>query len=210
MNKIRYDKIRNPEIYSRIAQYELAFRMQSAAPDLTNISGESKATLESYDIGRETPRPTAGMQTGDTYHRFSTNCLLARRLVERGVRFVNIGHASWDQHSSLSRELPWNCKMADQPIAALLKDLKQRGMLDETLVVWGSEFGRTPLGQGPDGRDHHPNTFSMWMAGGGAKGGTVYGKTDEIGWAPVENSVHVNDFQATLLYLFGLDHKRSP
>lgn len=208
MNQMRHSEIRDPEINSRIAQYELAFRMQSAAPELTDLSGETKETLEAYGVGRETPRPTAGMQAGDTYHRFSTNCLLARRLVERGVRFVNIVHASWDQHGSLSRELPWNCKMADQPIAALLKDLKQRGLLEETLVVWGSEFGRTPLGQGNDGRDHHPNTFSMWMAGGGAKGGTVYGVTDEIGWAPVENPVHVNDFQATLLHLFGLDHKR--
>lgn len=124
------------------------------------------------------------MQAGDTYHRFSTNCLLAPRLVERGVRFVNIVHASWDQHGNLKHDLAWNCRMADQPVAALLRDLKQRGMLDETLVVWASEFGRTPLGQGNDGRDHYPNAFSMWMGGGGAKGGTVYGQTDEIDWLP--------------------------
>lgn len=208
LNALRHRVVRDPEITSRIAQYELAFRMQSAAPELTNLSSETRQTLDAYGVGRVSPRPTAGMQTGDTYHRFSTNCLLARRLVERGVRFVNIVHASWDQHGQLKHDLAWNCEMADQPIAALLKDLKQRGLLDETLVVWASEFGRTPLGQGNDGRDHHPFAFSVWMAGGGIKGGTVHGKTDELGWAPVEKPVHVNDFQATLLHLFGLDHER--
>lgn len=208
LNQMRHEQIGDPKIASRIAQYELAFRMQSAAPELTDLSGETKATLDAYGIGRPTPRPTAEMQAGGTYHRFSTNCLLARRLVERGVRFVNIVHASWDQHSNLKHDLDWNCRMADQPIAALLRDLKQRGLLNDTLVVWGSEFGRTPLGQGSDGRDHHPNAFSIWMAGGGAKGGTVYGETDEIGWAPVKDGVHVHDFQATLLHLFGLDHER--
>ena len=208
LNGFRLEGNPDPEIASRIAQYELAFRMQSAAPELTELSEETQTTLDAYGIGRSSPRPTAEMQNGDTYHRFSTNCLLARRLVERGVRFVNIVHASWDQHGNLKHDLAWNCGMADQPIAALLRDLKQRGMLDDTLVVWGSEFGRTPLGQGNDGRDHHPHAFSMWMAGGGAKGGTVHGTTDEIGWAPVENAVHVNDFQATLLHLFGLDHER--
>lgn len=208
LNGFRLETNPDPEIASRIAQYELAFRMQSAAPELTDLSGETQQTLDAYGVGRRTPRPTAEMQSGDTYHRFSTNCLLARRMVERGVRFVNIVHASWDQHGNLKHDLDWNCRMADQPIAALLQDLKQRGLLDETLVVWGSEFGRTPLGQGSDGRDHHPFAFSMWMAGGGAKGGTVHGVTDEIGWAPVEDPVHVNDFQATLLHLFGLDHER--
>ncbi|MEM7313703.1 MAG: DUF1501 domain-containing protein [Planctomycetota bacterium] len=208
LNQMRFESNADPEIASRIAQYELAFRMQSAAPELTDLSNESQQTLDAYGVGRPTPRPTAEMQGGDTYHRYSTNCLLARRLVERGVRFVNIVHASWDQHGNLKHDLKWNCRMADQPIAALLADLKQRGLLDETLVVWASEFGRTPLGQGNDGRDHHPFAFSMWMAGGGVKGGTVYGSTDEIGWAPVENPVHVNDFQATLLHLFGLNHER--
>jgi hypothetical protein len=208
LNGFRLETNADPEIASRIAQYELAFRMQSAAPELTDLSGETQATLDAYGVGRPSPRPTAEMQSGDTYHRFSANCLLARRLVERGVRFVNIIHASWDQHGNLKHDLAWNCRMADQPIAALLKDLKTRGMLDDTLVVWGSEFGRTPLGQGNDGRDHHPHAFSMWMAGGGAKGGTVHGVTDEIGWAPVQDAVHVNDFQATLLHLFGLDHER--
>jgi hypothetical protein len=208
LNQFRHEEVGDPEIASRIAQFELAFRMQAAAPELTDLSGETQATLDAYGVGRATPRPTAEMQIGGTYHRFSTNCLLARRLVERGVRFVNIVHASWDQHSALKHDLDWNCRMADQPIAALLLDLKQRGLLDDTLVVWGSEFGRTPLGQGNDGRDHHPHAFSMWMAGGGVKGGMVHGETDEIGWAPVKDAVHVNDFQATLLHLFGLDHER--
>ena len=208
LNEIRYQQVQDPEIASRIEQYELAFRMQSAAPELTDLSGESRRTLEAYGVGRASPRPTASMQGGDTYHRFSTNCLLARRLVERGVRFVNIVHASWDQHGDLKHDLAWNCQMADQPVAALLRDLKSRGMLEETLVVWASEFGRTPLGQGDDGRDHHPFAFSIWMAGGGVQGGLVHGQTDEIGWAPVRDAVHINDFQATLLHLFGLDHER--
>jgi uncharacterized protein (DUF1501 family) len=208
LNQWRHEEVGDREIASRIAQFELAFRMQSAAPELTDLSGETRSTLDAYGIGRRTPRPTADMQAGGTYHRFSANCLLARRLVERGVRFVSIVHASWDQHANLKRDLEWNSRMADQPIAALLRDLKQRGMLDDTLVVWGSEFGRTPLGQGNDGRDHHPHAFSMWMSGGGSKGGIVHGETDDTGWKPVQNGVHVNDFQATLLHLFGLDHKR--
>lgn len=208
LNAQRYAAIRDPEIASRIAQYELAFRMQASAPELTDLSGETAATLEEYGVHRETPRPTAEMQSGDTYARFATNCLLARRMVERGVRFVSLIHASWDQHSALKHDLAWNCAAVDQPIAALLRDLKRRGLLDETLVVWGTEFGRTPLGQGSDGRDHHPFAFSMWMAGGGTRPGYVHGETDEIGWAPTRDAVHVNDFQATLLHLFGLDHKR--
>lgn len=208
LNRMRYATQGDDEITSRIAQYELAFRMQAAAPELTDLSSESQATLDAYGVGRPTPRPTAEMQSGDTYHRFSANCLLARRLVERGVRFVNIVHASWDQHGNLAHDLAWNCRMADQPVAALLRDLKSRGMLDETLVVWASEFGRTPLGQGNDGRDHHPFAFSMWMAGGGVQGGVVHGVTDDIGWAPAADPVHINDFQATLLHLFGLDHER--
>ena len=208
LNEIRYQQVQDPEIASRIEQYELAFRMQSAAPELTDLSGETRRTLETYGVERSSPRPTASMQGGDTYHRFSTNCLLARRLVERGVRFVNIVHASWDQHGDLKHDLAWNCRMADQPIAALIRDLKSRGMLEETLVVWASEFGRTPLGQGEDGRDHHPFAFSIWMAGGGVQGGMVHGQTDEIGWAPVRDAVHINDFQATLLHLFGLDHEQ--
>jgi uncharacterized protein (DUF1501 family) len=140
--------------------------------------------------------------------------LLARRLIERGVRFVNLYHASWDHHSNLDVELRQNCLMADQPVAAMLKDLKQRGLLDSTLVVWLSEFGRTPLGEnrkgtsGVTGRDHHPFAFTIWMAGGGVKGGQMLGKTDEIGWNIAEDPVHINDLHATILHLFGLDHKR--
>lgn len=203
----------DPEIASRIASYELAFRMQSAAPELIDLSSESKQTLDMYGIDRPTPKE--GGRTGgggETYASFARNCLLARRMVERGVRFVNLVHASWDHHMDLNNELPWCAGMADQPIAALIKDLKQRGLLDETLVVWGSEFGRTPLGENRPGRepgtgrDHHPHAFSMFLAGGGIKGGMTYGETDEIGWNIAKDPVHVNDLQATLLHLFGLDH----
>src|SRR6185369_10432773 len=148
------------------------------------------------------------------FKQFAINCLLARRLVERGVRFVNVFHASWDHHSNLDPELTFNSGMADQPIAALIKDLKQRGMLDETLVVWGSEFGRTPLGEnragreGVTGRDHHPFAFTLWMAGGGVKPGQVIGETDDIGWNVVKDPIHVNDLHATILHLFGLDHTK--
>jgi uncharacterized protein (DUF1501 family) len=148
------------------------------------------------------------------FRTFSKNCLLARRLVERGVRFVNIFHASWDHHSRLDDELPVNAAMADQPIAALIRDLKQRGMLDSTLVLWLSEFGRTPLGENRGGstvvtgRDHHPFSFTLWMAGGGVKGGTLIGETDELGWGVVRDPVHVHDLHATLMHLFGFDHER--
>ena len=159
------------------------------------------------------------LSTLDEFHKgvfstFSRNCLLARRLVERGVRFVNIYHASWDHHSDLDKGLSFNCMMADQPVAALIKDLEQRGMLDETLIIWGAEFGRTPLGENrvgrkPNtGRDHHPYAFSMFMAGGGIKGGQVIGKTDDLGWKVVEDPIHINDLHATILHLFGLDHVR--
>ena len=187
--------------------------MQKAAPALIDFSSETQATLDAYGIDRNDPKIKAERSGGPTQYRsFATNCLLARRLVERGVRFVNIYHASWDHHSNLDVELSFNAGMADQPIASLLKDLKQRGLLDETLVIWCSEFGRTPLGENHaerpavTGRDHHPYSFSIWMAGGGVKGGQVIGKTDEIGWGIVEDPVHVNDFHATLLQLFGIDH----
>ncbi len=212
-NRARFEQVHDPEIASRIANYELAFRMQSSAPELIDFSGETRQTLDMYGVDREEPKVKASRSGGPgQFCSFATNCLLARRMVERGVRFVNIIHASWDHHSNLDAELPFNAEMADQPIAALIKDLKQRGILDETLVVWGSEFGRTPLGENRGGsemvtgRDHHPFAFSIFMAGGGIKGGQVYGETDEIGWSPVKNPVHVNDFQATLLRLFGLDH----
>ena len=216
LNKSRYEKIHDPEIASRIASYELAGRMQTAAPELSDLSGESKSTLESYGLNRSEPSGIGGRgKSGETYKDFARNCLLARRMVERGVRFINIIHASWDHHSRLDNELAYNAGAVDQPIAALIKDLKQRGLLDQTMVVWGSEFGRTPLGENRggntknvSGRDHHPFCYSMLMAGGGLKGGQVYGKTDEIGWSIEENPVHANDFHATLLHLFGIHHEK--
>ena len=189
--------------------------MQSAAPELLDLSGESKETLAAYGVDRPDPQNNnfrgggAGVQKA-----FALNCLLARRMVERGVRFVNIYHASWDHHSNLDSELAYNCSVADQPVAALLKDLKQRGLLDSTVVVWGSEFGRTPLAENRPGRelntgrDHHPFAYSLWLAGGGVKGGQVIGETDELGWHIARDPIHVHDLQATLLHLFGLDHER--
>ena len=213
MNRSRYQAIHDPEIASRIASYELAFRMQTAAPELIDLSGETKQTLQMYGVNRSEPKDIGGRgKQGNTYQSFARNCLLARRLVERGVRFINLVYASWDHHNKLDQQLPYNSGVVDQPIAGLIKDLKQRGMLDETLVGWGSEFGRTPLGENrsdgkpASGRDHHPYAFSMFMAGGGVKGGQVYGASDEVGWGVARDSVHVNDMQATLLHLFGLDH----
>jgi len=212
LNRERIDQLGDPEIASRIAAYELAFRMQSAAPELLDFSNERKETLEQYGVGREDGGSSDRGGGKGVYNAFATNCLLARRLVERGVRFVNILHASWDHHSNLDKELAFNSGMADQPIAALLKDLKRRGLLDSTLVLWLSEFGRTPLGENRPGfasvtgRDHHPFAFSIWAAGGGVKGGQVIGKTDDIGWNIVEDPVHINDLHATILHLFGFDH----
>jgi hypothetical protein len=216
LNGIRQEQSGDPEIDSRISAYELAFRMQSAAPELLDMSGESKKTLEEYGLDR--PEPAGGgIGRGagkGVFHSFAMNCLLARRMVERGVRFVNIFHASWDHHSNLEPELRFNCQMADQPIAALLKDLKCRGLLDSTMVLWLSEFGRTPLGENRagtstvTGRDHHPFAFTLWLAGGGVKGGQIIGKTDEIGWNIVEDPIHVNDLHATILHLFGLEHTK--
>jgi hypothetical protein len=213
LNRQRFEQMRDPEINSRIAAYELAFRMQAAGPELIDFASETQQTLYAYGVDRKDP-PIKSARSGGPgqYRSFATNCLLARRLIERGVRFVNVYHASWDHHSNLNAELPFNCGMVDQPIAALLNDLKQRGLLDETLVIWCSEFGRTPLGEnranrpGVTGRDHHPFAFTLWMAGGGVKGGQVIGKTDDIGWNVVEDPIHVNDFHATILHLFGLDH----
>jgi hypothetical protein len=213
LNQERHERLGDPEINSRIAAYELAFRMQSAAPELIDLSGETKATREMYGLDRDEPVLKASRGGGrGQFQAFAANCLLARRLVERGVRFVNLYHASWDHHSNLDAELGHNCLMADQPIAALLKDLKRRGLLDTTLVMWISEFGRTPLGENRvgykkvTGRDHHPFAFSIWLAGGGVQGGQVIGKTDDIGWNIVEDPIHINDFHATVLHLFGLNH----
>jgi hypothetical protein len=196
LNTIRSGAIGDPEIATRINSFEMAFRMQGVAPELMNIEKESKQTLEMY-----------GAEPGKA--SFANNCLLARRLVEKGVRFVQLYHEAWDQHSNLVRDLQKNCLATDRASAALVKDLKQRGLLDETLVVWGGEFGRTPMVQGgSDGRDHHPNAFTMWMAGGGIKAGARLGETDELGFNVVKERVHVHDLHATMLRLLGFDHKR--
>jgi hypothetical protein len=191
------------EIASRIASYELAYRMQMSAPELTDFSKESPATLDAYGVNKDETR------------QFGTNCLLARRMVERGVRFVLMMHASWDQHTYLNKSLKKNCDATDGPTAALIRDLKQRGLLDSTLIVWGGEFGRTPMVEirntsDPEnaGRDHHPNAYTMWLAGGGIKGGQVIGKTDDLGFNVVEDKVHVHDLQATILHNLGFDHTR--
>jgi uncharacterized protein (DUF1501 family) len=191
------------EIASRIASYELAFRMQMAGPELLDFSKESAATLEMYGVNNETTRA------------FATNCLMARRMVERGVRYVMLMHASWDQHTNLNKGLKKNCDATDQPTAALIRDLKERGLLDSTLVVWGGEFGRTPMVEirntsDPDnaGRDHHPNAYTMWLAGGGIKGGQTIGRTDDLAFNITEDKVHIHDLQATMLHCLGFDHTR--
>jgi len=186
----------DPEIATRINSFEMAFRMQDVAPEIMDISKEPKETLEMY--GAE---PGKGS--------FANNCLLARRLVERGVRFVQLYHEAWDQHSNLTKDLKKNCENTDRAAAALIKDLKRSGMLEDTLVIWGGEFGRTPMVQGgSDGRDHHPNAFTMWMAGGGVKRGFVMGETDDLGFNVVKDKVHVHDLHATILHLLGFDHTR--
>jgi hypothetical protein len=211
LNRVRLELTGNPEVASRIKAYELAFRMQQTAPELLDLSGETKATLDAYGVDREdkSTGTTAGFSGS-----FARNCLLARRMIERGVRFVTLFLSTWDHHSNLDSGLERYTQIADQPVTALLKDLKQRGLLDETLVVWGGEFGRTPLGENRvnfktvTGRDHHPYSFSMWLAGGGVQGGQVIGETDEIGWGVAKDPVHVHDLHATILHLFGLDHER--
>jgi hypothetical protein len=197
LNQSRLDVTGDPEIATRISSFEMAYRMQASAPELMDLSRETKRTLEMY-----------GAEPGKA--SFANNCLLARRLLERGVRFVQLFHESWDQHGNLKNDLKKNCKDTDKACAALVRDLKQRGLLDETLVLWGGEFGRTPMvqGGGTDGRDHHPNGFTMWMAGGGIKPGLTLGQTDELGFNAVEDRVHVHDLHATLLHLLGFDHTR--
>lgn len=196
LNRRRLEKTGDPEIATRISSYEMAFKMQSSAPDLMDISKEPKHILDMY--GAEPGKPS-----------FANCLLLARRMAERGVRFTQIFHEAWDQHGSLVKDITQNCKDTDQACAALVKDLKQRGMLDDTLVVWGGEFGRTPMVQGgSDGRDHHPNAFTMWMAGGGIKPGLVMGETDELGFNVTKDKVHVHDLHATLLHLLGFDHTK--
>jgi len=195
LNGLLAEKVYDPEIATRIAQYEMAFKMQTAVPDLVDMSSETPESLAMYGV----------KQPGDG--SFASNCLLARRLLERGVRFVQLYHRGWDHHGNLEKDFTTSAKDCDQASAALVKDLKQRGLLDDTLVVWGGEFGRTPMAQG-SGRDHHINAFSVWLAGGGIKGGTTYGATDELGYHAVEDIVHVRDLHATMLHLFGIDHER--
>lgn len=197
LNQMRLAVKGDPEIATRINSYEVAYRMQSSAPELIDLSQESQATLDMY--GAVPGKPS-----------FANNCLLARRLIERGVRFVELFHESWDQHGNLVAALKTNCADTDRASAALVKDLKQRGLLDETLVIWGGEFGRTPMvqGDGNDGRDHHPNAFTMWLAGGGTKPGMTLGASDDLGFNVTEDQVHVRDLHATILKLLGFDHNR--
>ena len=209
LNQIRHEALGNAEIASRMRAYELAFQMQRTAPELLDLSGETKRTLDEYGVEREDSSDKEGFMGA-----YARNCLLARRMVERGVRFVTLFLSTWDHHSSLDSRLKSYAKISDQPVAALLKDLKRRGLLDETLVVWGGEFGRTPLGENRagfkkvTGRDHHPYSFSMWLAGGGVPGGQTIGETDEIGWGVAKDPVHIHDLHATILRLFGIDHTR--
>jgi len=197
LDRRRNQQVQDPEIATRIAAYETAFRMQSSVPELVDMSDEPQHVLDMY-----------GAKPGDG--SFASNCLLARRLAERGVRFIHLYHRGWDHHGDLVRYMKTCCGLTDQPTAALLMDLKQRGMLDDTLIIWGGEFGRTPMfqGKGGPGRDHHIKGFSMWLAGGGVRGGISHGATDELGYHAQENVVHVRDLHATMLHLLGIDHER--
>jgi hypothetical protein len=201
MQEAQFEAFQDPEIEARIAQYEMAFRMQSSVPEISDISGEPDYIYDLY--GEDSRDPGT----------FAANCLLARRLAEKGVKFIQLYHRGWDHHNNLPGQLPRLCKQTDQASAALIIDLKQRGMLDDTLVIWGGEFGRTNYSQGTltrtnYGRDHHPKCFSIWMAGAGVKKGMSYGKTDDFSYNIVENPVHIHDFQATLMHLLGIDHER--
>jgi len=201
MNARQHQALGDPETEARIAQYEMAFRMQTSVPELTDLSGEPRHVLESY--GPDVKKPGT----------FAQHCLLARRMAERGVRFVQVFHRGWDQHGSLPKDLPNQCRDIDQPATALIQDLKLRGLLDDTLVVWGGEFGRTIYCQGKltktnYGRDHHPRCFTIWMAGGGVKGGVVHGETDDFSYNIVKDPVHIRDLNATMLHLLGIDHER--
>jgi Protein of unknown function (DUF1501) len=201
LNQIQYETVHDPETAARISQYELAFRMQSSVPDLTDFSKEPQSVFDLY--GEDARKPGT----------FANGCLTARRLVERGVRFVQIYHRGWDQHNFLPEVLPAQCKDVDQGCYGLVQDLKSRGMLEDTLVIWGGEFGRTIYSQGKltptdHGRDHHPRCFSLWLAGGGVKGGVVYGQTDEFSYNIVRDPVHIRDLQATILHCFGIDNEK--
>ena len=197
LNKQHSAATGDPEVETRVAQYEMAYRMQASVPDLMNIANESQSMLDMY-----------GAKPGKA--SFANNCLLARRMVERGVRLIELYDADWDHHNNIATRLPTKCKDVDQAMAALIQDLRQRDLLKDTLVIWGSEFGRTPLsqGSGAPGRDHHKDAFTVWLAGGGIKGGTAYGKTDDFGMDVAESPAHVHDLNATILHLLGLDHER--
>ncbi len=200
LNQMKLEAVGDPEISTRIQSYEMAYRMQTSVPELMDLKKESKEMQEMY-----------GAEPGKS--SFANNCLLARRLVERGVRFVQLYHRGWDHHGSLPTEIARTCQNVDRPSAALIRDLKARGLLDETLVVWGGEFGRTPMNQGEMGggnygRDHHMKAFTIWMAGGGIKPGITYGATDELGYNAVVDPVTVNDFQATMMHCLGVNHEK--
>ncbi len=195
LNQKRFEQLRDPEILTRIEQYEMAFRMQKSIPELVDLKTESDITLKNYGADPSVPS-------------LANNLLMARRMVERGVRFVQIRDGGWDHHSNLFKELPKKCKELDRPLAALVRDLEERGLLEETLIIWTGEFGRTPMLQGGNGRDHHKEAFTVWMAGGGLKPGLTYGSTDDLGFKVVQNPVHVHDLHATILHLLGIDHER--
>jgi len=194
LNRLRYAEVQDPEILTRISQYELAFRMQSSVPELADIQDEPESVRRLY-----------GVEGADG--SFAANCLMARRMVERGVRFVQLYHTGWDHHGNISKSMPKHARMVDRPVTALIKDLKSRGLLEDTLVIWGGEFGRTPMAQG-SGRDHHTKSGAMFFAGGGVNAGTTYGETDEFGFGAAKNPFHVHDFHATVLHLLGIEHKR--
>ncbi|QDV25527.1 DUF1501 domain-containing protein [Aureliella helgolandensis] len=196
LNRVRFEQSPDPEILTRINQYELAFQMQTSVPDLADFHSESQATRELYGVG---DKPDGG---------FGSNCLMARRMAERGVRFIQLYHTGWDHHGGVVKGVTARAKDVDQGCAALIRDLKQRGMLDDTLVIWGGEFGRTPMSQGGSGRDHHTRSGAIWMAGGGVKAGSSYGETDDFGFTAAIDPFHVHDFHATTLHLLGINHKR--
>ena len=201
LNQLRFNVSGDPEITTRIAQYEMAYRMQTSVPELTDLSSEPKHVIDAYGPEAETPGT------------FAANCLLARRLAERGVRFIQLFHRGWDQHGGLPKAIARQCSDTDQPSAALVLDLEQRGLLKDTLVVWGGEFGRTVYCQGKltkedYGRDHHPRCFTIWLAGAGIKSGVTYGETDDYGYNIVKDPVHIHNLHATMLHCLGIDHKR--
>jgi len=201
LNEVTFEKVGDPETQTRIAQYELAYRMQASVPELTDLSGETEHTYKLY--GDEAKKPGT----------FAHTALLARRMVERGVRFIQVYHNNWDTHANVAGRLPDQCRDVDQPCWGLIQDLKQRGLFDSTLVIWGGEFGRTIYSQGGVsrqnyGRDHHPRCYTMWMAGGGSRPGTIYGETDDFSYNIVKDPVHIRDFHATVLHLLGFDHER--